>query len=185
MPTCPANGPEGVAPARQETAAAARRLLVLTEAPPSSGKKSGHVFRALHRTCVCGFVRTQALIARLELSSRSRSVTSAWKRVSCPCRSRSTERTIAVIRKITGVDGYRRRLRASWLRILSGGCGIVRSQSAVVVSRRGLCWPTRTGTPIAPTGCNATVPPVGSFDLLCRQRRPGRRSASNDPRRRL
>jgi hypothetical protein len=30
--------------------------------------------RASHRTCVCGFVRTQALIARLELSSRSRNL---------------------------------------------------------------------------------------------------------------
>ena len=39
----------------------------------------------LMRTCVCGFMRTQALMARLELSSRSRSVRSAWERASCPC----------------------------------------------------------------------------------------------------
>lgn len=51
-----------------------------------SDDKSGHV-SALHiGTCVWGFVRTQALIARLELSSRSPSVTSAWERASCPYR---------------------------------------------------------------------------------------------------
>ena len=39
-------------------------------------QRIGARIRAPHRTCVCGFMRTQALIARLELSSRSRSVRS-------------------------------------------------------------------------------------------------------------
>lgn len=47
-------------------------------------KRSGHVSALLMRTCVSGFVRTQALISRLELSSRSRSARSAWERASCP-----------------------------------------------------------------------------------------------------
>ena len=48
---------------------------------------------APHRACVCGFMRTQALIARLELSSRSRSVSSDGSGF-VPLQTRSTERTI-------------------------------------------------------------------------------------------
>ena len=52
----------------------------------SCARKSGHVSALLIRPCVRGFVRTQALVSRLELSSRSRSVRSGRGRVSRPCR---------------------------------------------------------------------------------------------------
>jgi hypothetical protein len=57
-----------------------RRVECLTVIEGSRG-----TYPRSQRTCVCGFVRTQAPPARLELSSRSRSVRSAWERASYPC----------------------------------------------------------------------------------------------------
>jgi hypothetical protein len=65
-------------------------------------KTNGAHVRAPHRAGVGGFVRTQAP-ARLELASRSRSVRSAWERVSCPYATGSTERTIAPIPGVSRV----------------------------------------------------------------------------------
>ncbi len=63
-------------------------------------KVAGARIRNPSGTGVGGFVRTQALLVRLELSSRSRSARSAWERRRAAAAVKGTERTIVEMRDL-------------------------------------------------------------------------------------